>query len=299
MKKITLVAAVIAAMVGGNAYAQAEFDFSKATNYHLLYLDEETYGANNVAANVTSDCRPDDMTRFLYIWEGTYVGNTSAGVNSNGVPGAFMSFTVANVGWSGLGIVNNGGCHFDAIDDTYHFHLAIKTLDSDPQVIIVGDEDAKAVAKFTLGKTPFNDNGKIYEVLQEITTDGEWNAVDVSVADLKAYSETGNVGYPNPDFTGNVFAMLSGGREGTTVDLDAIFFYKPVDGAVKGVKDGKVQIISSNKTISVIGGAGIEVYDITGKLVKATSNSIVGTESLAAGVYVVKSGNTVSKVVVR
>ena len=299
MKKITLFAVATVALLSGNAYAQAEFDFSTGSNYHLIYLDEETAAANLNASDITSDCRPDDTTRFLYVWDNTYTGNTGADLNSNGVPGAYLSFTVNNVGWSGMGFVNTAGCNFDAIDDSYHFHMAIKTTDADSHAIIIGDADAGEVAKFALGSAPFVDGGSIYEILQEITTDGEWNAVDASVADLKAYSATGKLGYSNPEFTGNVFSMLSGGRTGVTVDLDAIFFYKPVGGAVKGVKDENVTIFSTNRTIQVLGGEGLAVYDMAGKLVKETKGSIVGTENLAAGIYLAKSGSKVVKVVVK
>ncbi len=299
MKKITLFAVATVALLGGNAYAQAEFDFTKGSNYHLIYLDEETAAANLKPADITSDCRPDDMTRFLYVWDGTYVGNPTPDLNSNGVPGAYLSFSVGTVGWSGFGIVNTAGCNFNAIDDSYHFHMAIKTTDSDTHAVIIGDADAGEVAKFALGKAPFNDNGAVYELLQEITTDNEWNVVDASVADLKAYSVTGKLGYSNPGFTGNVFSMLSGGRTGASVDLDAIFFYKPVGGAVKGVKNDNVTIFSTNRTIQVLGGEGLSVYDMTGKLVKETKGSIVGTENLVAGIYVAKCGGKVVKVVVK
>lgn len=299
MKKITLFAMATAALLGGNAYAQAEFDFSKGSNYHLIYLDEETAAANLSASDITSDCRPDDQTRFLYVWSETYIGNTGGDLNSNGVPGAYLSFTVSTVGWSGFGFVNLNGCNFEAIDDSYHFHMAIKTTDADSHAVIIGDADAGEVAKFALGSAPFNDGGVIYELLQEITTDGEWNAVDASVADLKAYSTTGKLGYSNPGFTGNVFSLLSGGRAGVTVDLDAIFFYKPVSESVKGVKDDNVTIFSTNRTIQVLGGEGLSVYDMAGKLVKETKGSIVGTENLAAGIYIAKSGSNVVKVVVK
>ena len=299
MKKITLLAAATAALLGGNAYAQAEFDFSNGGSYHLIYLDEETLAANVSASDIVSDCRPDETTRFLYVWDNTYVGVTSTGPNSNGVPGAYINLEVGTVGWSGMGIVNNNGAHFDAIDDTYRFHIALKTMDPDSHVIIVGDEDAGQVAKFTIGSAPFNDNGTIYEVLQDISRDGEWNAIDVPVADLKAYSKSGMVGYPNPDFTGNIFSMLSGARTGANIALDAIFFYKPGTNGVEGVKGDNVKIFSTGRTIQVLGGEGIEVYDITGKLVKESKGTIVGTENLAAGIYVAKRGNVVAKVIVR
>lgn len=301
MKKITLLLVAFAALFVGNAYAQAEFDFTKATNYHLIYLDEETAAANIDAAAITSDCRPDDTTRFLYVWDNTYVGQTAMGPNSNGVPGAYLSFTVNNIGWSGLGFVNSAGCHFDAIDDTYRFHIAMKSISNDSHVIILGDEDAGEVAKMTIGAVPFRDENKgvTYEVLTDISRDGEWNAIDVSCADLAAYSATGKFGYSNPDFTGNIFSLLSGGREGADIDMDAIFFYKPVDGAVKGVKNDNVSIFSTNRTIQVLGGEGLAVYSITGKLVKETKGTIVGTENLPAGVYLAKCGAKVVKVVVR
>lgn len=299
MKKITFLTVALATLFVGNVFAQAEFDFSKATNYHLIYLDEETAAANINAADITSDCRPDDTTRFLYVWENTYTGQTAMGPNSNGVPGAYLSFTVNNVGWSGFGFVNTAGCKFNAIDDSYRFHIAMKSISNDSHVIIIGDEDAGEVAKMTIGATPFNDGGKIYEVLTDISRDGEWNAIDVSCADLHAYSATGKFGYSNPDFTGNIFSFLSGAREGADIDLDAIFFYKPVDGAVKGVKNANVNIFSTNRTIQVLGGEGLAVYSITGKLVKETKGTIVGTENLPAGIYLAKCGAKVVKVVVK
>ena len=68
MKKITLLAAAAVAMLGGNADAQAEFDFAHGGSYHLISLDEAPLAGDGNAAALVSDCRPSEKPRFISSW---------------------------------------------------------------------------------------------------------------------------------------------------------------------------------------------------------------------------------------
>jgi hypothetical protein len=72
-------------------------------------------------------------------------------------------------------------------------------------------------------------------------------------------------------------------------------------GSVEGVATDDVQVIVSNRTINVLGNEnnGFELYNISGQLVKKSTTSIMGVEDLNAGLYIVKAGNAVEKVVVK
>ena len=83
--------------------------------------------------------------------------------------------------------------------------------------------------------------------------------------------------------------------------IDAVYLYGPkAQGGVEGVAADEAQIVVSAKTVSVIGGEeGIDIYNVSGQLVKSTESTIVGVEDLTPGIYVVKAGNAVKKVVIR
>lgn len=297
MKKITLaISMFVLAAVGVNkAYAQGEFDFAQGENYYLIYLDEETVAGSIPKQKIAADYRVDDTVNFLYIWENTYISNPAIGPNSNGVPGAFIDYSVNNIGWSGFGFASLApGKNLSGISDEHYVHFALKSMGNENHMIIIAGEDKKE-AKLNIGSTPFNDNGVIYDPYDNFPRDGEWKSFDIPVKTLKRLGANFSDG-----FTGNVFAMLSGGVEGTNICLDAVFFYRPEGSNVGSVNADNVEILLSKTTLSVVGiEAGIELYDISGKLLKSTSDSVVGIEDLTNGLYMVRTGDVVKKVFIK
>lgn len=305
MKKLTLTFALAAmTAIGGNSvYAQngsvTPFDFTKATDYHLIYLDGETVETNIPAAKIKKDFRTDDVTHFLYIWENTYSSNTAVGPNSNGVPGEYLDFSVTSVGWSGFGFAGVApGKDMSAVDNSYYLHFAMKANDvaahASHQVIINKDPN---VGKIVIGNKPFVDNGTSLDPYGDFTRDGEWYNFDIPMSHLASLG----CSFANETATtDNVFSMLSGGVAGTNICLDAIFFYRPDNGSsIDSEKLNDVDlIVVADGMITVDGNMQIQLFDISGKLVNTAMESM-DVDNLNAGIYVVKAGNAVKKIAIK
>ena len=156
-----------------------------------------------------------------------------------------------------------------------------------------------AVAKISIGETAFNDNGAIYPKVGEFDPNGEWVAIDIKLSDLKKLYPSFN--FVPGFFRGNMYSILAGSVAGKSFSIDAVYLYGPkAQGGVEDVAADEAQIVVSAKTISVLGGQeGIDVYNVSGQLVKSSESTIVGVEDLTPGLYVVKAGNAVKKVVIR
>ena len=99
----------------------------------------------------------------------------------------------------------------------------------------------------------------------------------------------GNGGDPSDAFADNA-----------KICFDAYYLYTPKNpGAVNAIEKDGCKIIVGNRTISTMGGAGIELYNTAGVLVGSTKSNIISTEGLAAGVYVAKSNGNTTKVLVK
>ena len=60
-------------------------DYSKSlkgSNYYVIAMDATTF--TSIQSKVVADFRPDDVTKFLYVWENTYSAGTSTGPNFYG-----------------------------------------------------------------------------------------------------------------------------------------------------------------------------------------------------------------------
>ncbi|WP_321436216.1 T9SS type A sorting domain-containing protein [uncultured Bacteroides sp.] len=294
MKKITLtlVIAAIVAFMSTNLCAQAEFNFAGSKNYYLIYLDEET-SAQIPKADIKKDYRPDDVTHFLYVWENTYTNNEPTGPNSNGVPGTFIDFSVGSVGWSGFGFAGvKPGKDMTGIDDSYYFHIALKTSTAQNQVVIINGDGPSA--KLNFGNTPFNDNGKIIDPYKNFARDGEWHSFDIPMSTL---SKMG-CKFTDTAYIGNVVSFLSGATTGSNICIDAVFFYQKKNTGISNTATEKVLI--GEKSISVPETkSGITLYDVSGKLVKTSNQSIISIEDIDKGIYILKSGDLVKKIAIK
>lgn len=307
MKKITLTLAMVAlATLGGsNLCAQIngsaeKFDFTKATNYYLIYLDGETAAVNIPANKIKKDYRTDDVTHFLYIWDDTYTANTAVGPNSNDVAGEYLDFSVASVGWSGFGFAGLApGKDMSGVDNTYYLHFAMKAADASAhashQVIISEDAPgANYAGKIVIGSKPFIDAGVTFDPIGDFTRDGEWYNFDIPLKSIQGCSFANKT-----EMVGNVFSMISGGVAGTNICLDAVFFYQKSGGsAIESTEVDVNQIVVSNGMITVNDNNDIKLFDISGKLVKSSVESM-NISDLNGGIYVVKSGDAVKKIAIK
>lgn len=296
MKKTTLLAIniVTATLMSSSLFAQdATFDFSNSNNYVLIYLDEET--SSQIPNNhLVTDYRVDDVNHALWIWDNTYTSNPAIGPNSNGVPGAFLDFSVGNAGWSGFGfsaIETGAGKDMTKITDNHYMHIALKSSDKD--ALILGVSGGKGEAKLNFSDGPYNDSGAIIDAYDNFERDGEWYSFDIPVSDLKKLGAT----YEDKRFKGNALFALSGGRTGANICLDAIFYHTKGTSNINEAISNTNKMIISKEYINVIGSeSGITIYSLTGCTVKSTQRNIIGITDLKEGIYIVKSGNVINKV---
>lgn len=211
--------------------------YLQGSDYYLITLDETS--KTNIASRVKQDYRTDDVTRHLYIWPGdpgTYLPGTSSGPNAFGEIEGWTSLVVSNIGWSGFGFQNDETFDFTGLTDDHVLHFAMKSTDTRSHQIILYDKNANggtgATAKFTIGAAgndidginPQNNltiNGVANQ--SNFTRDGEWHHIEIPLATIKAQG----IRYTSAITNDNMLAILSGGVEGTTLDIDGIFFYKP------------------------------------------------------------------------
>ncbi len=293
MKKITIAASLLtlALLVPNasnaqyssaslNANGESTFDFTNSKDYVLIYVGDAEKEA--MASKIKADYTVDDTKNFLYVWNNTYTGHETSGINSFGQAESWLDFTVNSVGWSGLGFASStgNGKNLSMLDDSYILHFAMKGTDASAHAshaIGIG------TAKFTIGSSAFVDNGTSYKILGDYTRDGEWYSFDIPFSVLKKLStvdatgifETSNGGATA--YVSNVFWALSGGVTGTELQLDGIFFYRNSTTAINDVTSGNDDKVKT-------------IYDIQGREVKDTNKT---------GLYLIKTDNGVRKVAVK
>lgn len=197
----------------------------KGKAYIPIYLDSEA--AKAIEKRMVGDMRLDGKNQ-LYLWENTYEGNTASGMNFYGNLAGFLSLSTTGMGgWSGGGFcrpVEQGffsySIDMNEIEDWY-LHLAYRpdSEDESHEISIYWGPNASQVYKFSIGfkqhdastlMKPINNGG--------VCTVGEWNEYEIKLDRTGMdYSMRCN---------GNYFCFASGGVRGTTLNLDAVFYYK-------------------------------------------------------------------------
>ena len=198
----------------------------KGSQFWPIAIDGATADAN--ASKLVADFRPDDIGKFLYVWDATYVANDNpTGLNFHGNTEGFTALTVSTLGWAGCGYClteSDGGKTWEAAEalraaivanpDDYYLHIALKSTDKASHCFYVLGSEA---TKFVLGEKSVYD-GPIYK---DFTRNGEWAEFDIPMAQyaaaLAGHTVTAGV---------NVFVALSEGVAGAQLNMDAIYFYK-------------------------------------------------------------------------
>ena len=304
MKKTTLLA--LSALLSLAAQAQYTVDPSnslvinqKPATVDYIILSENAVNEFTAAGTKMNDLQPNDVDRFLYVWDNTFNAGDSSYPRVDMEEGGYVSLSVGSVGWSGAGFCLTTETNLGHFNENTRFHLAYMTPnDNAPAslgIIILGGETTKP-AKVALGAA-YDDNGVIYPAVGPKASD-DWNGIDISFGDLKKL-------FPEFDWTGsdkykdNIFSFLAGGVTGQAFSFDALYFYN-LDGAgIEGVESVGGSMVVTGKTINVPAGQGIELFNLAGQMVKNTKGCVLGLEGLDKGVYVAKSGREVRKVVVR
>lgn len=309
MKKLTLLAAMAVAGISvANAQYVVDPSLSKTNGakYDAILLDQASIDGLTNSGKVVQDLRPDDTTKFLYVWDGTFVAGDGSYPGVDMQMDGYTSLDVASVGWSGASFcMVSTPAKLSHISDDTHLHIGFRSTNKPTSVAFIVfdgydygvDANKWSPAKFSVGSTAFNDNGTVFPLVGNFDAGGDWAAVDITLGQLKklwpAFS------YKQADFGGNILAFLAGGVTGTNICLDAVYFYSPEGGAVDTLGANNTEIVVTSRTISAPQAKGISLYNTTGQLVKEVKTSIMGIEGLASGVYVVRAGNAVKKVVLK
>ncbi len=317
MKKFTLLAAASLVAVA----AQAQFNVAPGTAPvlengaktvdYIILSDESIAAFEKAGAKVNYVGPAAELGRNLWVWEETFIGGDSSYPRVDFEEGDYISLVVSNKNWSGAGFAvdynTDADPNFVGLDFTHfdmentHFHCAYMTPTSNAPasvaLIIMDNSNLGSPAKVALGDS-FNDNGAIFPSVGAKLSD-DWQGVDLTLADLKKMYPTFNPIF-DAHWNGNLMSFLAGGVQGQSIALDAIYFYTTTDsGSVLAIADDAADFVVTGKTINVNGGAGIELYNLAGALVKKTNGTVLGMTDLNAGVYVARTGNKVQKVVVR
>ena len=309
MKKFYLLAAGALMAVAANAqyttatpYADQSVTPGVTATFDVILGAEDVLTGLQNAGQKVNDWRVNDVDRFLYVWENTFVGGDGSypGVGYSDMQfDGYSSLNVGNVGWSGAGffVSEASGTSTQHWSDNTRFHIATRTSSVAPAsvALIIGDGDpaGSAPAKVALGDS-FDDNGAIFPTIGPKLTD-EWVGTDISFADLKKFYPSFNYVKTN-NWQGNILSILAGGVEGRNVSMDCMYFYTPgEDNAVGEIFSEKDFVVTSN-TVNVAGANAIELYDLSGRLIKKVDGSTLGISELGAGIYVAKAGNAAKKI---
>lgn len=196
----------------------------KGSDYYVIQIGDQAYEA--IQDKVVLDFRTDEVDKFLFNWDETFSAGNTVGNNFYGVEEGWVSFVVNNIGWSGAGYsVGDGFGEIDMTDlfdnpEDYYLHIGLKTGQASSSYLFILT-DGVTEAKVAIGDD-FNDNGTIFTSYQQLVRDNEWNSIEIPVTHLN----TLGLHYNQPFQGVNIIAFLAGGIQGTTMNLDSVFFYK-------------------------------------------------------------------------
>ena len=210
------------------------FDFNDISDAVLISTSDGVRGHLYEAGATVKDLNVNNENRNLYIWSDTYVAvNRDGMANSFGWEEGYNKFTVASVGWSGLGF-NIKNEDLSQIDDTYWLHFAMRGDDIDRHT---SHEITVGYAKFIVGNT----DGKLASV-GDFKRDGKWYYFDIPVKALKQFAnplfKTDAAGMVDD----NVIAFVSGGVTDSELCFDNIFFYKSKTKEIPNYADSNVNL---------------------------------------------------------
>lgn len=313
MKKFTILASM--AMMASLASAQYTCDPSTQTvieqgakSVYFIVLSEGAINDFKAAGATTHSFAADPTVGCnLWYWDG-FVPADETFPRVDMEEGGYVSVQVTGTaGWSGAGFnAQLPGLDCSSFTEDTHFHMAYMTPTGNAPVtiqctVLDNTTDNSHPFQFCIGES-ITDNGVSIPSIAPKATD-DWNGIDITFAQMKKLFPKFEVD-PNPEWTGNYFTWLGGNVAGQTMAFDAMYFWNPDNGdnddsGVSEVAADSRSFVQTGKTLNVVGGNGIELYNLGGVKVKSTEGTVIGLDNLEGGVYVAKSGNTTKKVVVR
>lgn len=198
-----------------------EYPSLEGSEYYPIVMD--AWAGEQVADKIVYDFRPDDVTKFCYIWDATYNAATTSGLNFYGNDGGYTGLVVSTLGWSGMGYLVDGAqvkdlwTKIQEAPEDYYIHMAMKSTDNySHSFYFLGIESVGN--KIGVGPKSVYDA----PVKTDFTRDGEWHEMEFCFADLSIDGFT-----EAADGAGiNVFVALTEGVSGATLNMDAVFIYK-------------------------------------------------------------------------
>ncbi len=303
MKKFTLLAAMAVMAFGANAQnvdpvLSTVLNEGKVASVQTIILDQASVAALTLQGADIQDFGPNDVDRFLYVWEGTFVAGESnipgVGFHTDG----YTSLIVADKGWSGAGFHINKGVQGNSTmswneNTRIHVAYASPTTACPSAYILINDQDGvNTPATMSLGAS--FDGAPVIGA----APNDDWQGIDLSFADVKKLCPTFD--WRNTqDWTGNIFVFGAGGVQGVSIAFDAVYFYNLASNGIAAIEGDNAAWVVTENTVNLNGANGIELYDLSGKLVKSTAGSTLGINNLGAGLYIAKGANTACKVLVK
>ena len=200
-----------------DAEGVSTFDFSDVEAAVLISTSDGVKGHLLEAGAQVTDYNVNNDNRNLYVWDNTYVPVSREGkTNSFGWDEGYNMFTVASVGWSGLGF-NIRNEDLSMIDDSYWLHFAMK---GDDQEQHTSHQITISQANFIVGHS----DGKLASI-GDFKRDGKWYYFDIPVKALRQFTDPMLKGNAQV-FDDNIVALMSGGTTDSELNFDNIFFYK-------------------------------------------------------------------------
>ncbi|MDE5656175.1 MAG: T9SS type A sorting domain-containing protein [Muribaculaceae bacterium] len=322
MKKFTLLTAMALAATAANAqYTVEDAGIApvlekgvNAAEFYVFQLDPITVENLKKEGKTVHDYTLNpELGRNLWIWNGLIGGDGS-------MPGVdfqtegYVSLSVApDAGWAGGGFNQshdariggvenpNGTCpgmDLSGVNANTRLHMAFRasgTASSSLGFTFMDDDAVKdANAHFCIGPNAYEN----YPMVAQAITD-EWQAIDISFADLKKLWPSFNF-TPSNDWCGNYLAFHPTYIPGQSFSLDAFYLYQAKSEAgVADIESGNFDIVVTGKTANATGASSMQIYNMAGQCVKSVNGSTIGIDNLPAGVYVVKAGNNVRKIAVK
>ncbi|MBL1411465.1 hypothetical protein [Sphingobacterium faecale] len=205
----------------------------KGSNYVLLFLDDAT--AEKIKGKILKDYRPNKSNGIRNaIWNGlTNKSESTMGQNFYGVGDHWMWYDVnEGAGWSVLAwhTTANEAFDFTEIDQSYTLHIAMKSVDNESHGFrfYKPNSDASVYEKFgfTIGENMMTGES-VEDYRTNIPRDGKWHEIEIKLSDLgNKWNYNQICERTSVEGSENLLTILSGGKGGTTLQIDAIFFYK-------------------------------------------------------------------------
>ncbi|MDR3127111.1 MAG: Ig-like domain-containing protein, partial [Tannerellaceae bacterium] len=196
------------------------------SHYHLLLAGEYfTNALLHTARSIDHDWRPGiNSANNLMVWQQTFSAGNAGGWNSFGVDEPWLQLVVADKGWSGAAFTVAQEVDLSTIRnqrDKYFFHAALKS-DNPQQVYTFIFSDGKDTARIVIGDRP-GDN--LILPLYNFTRDGNWHTLHIPLS-LPQFDKLYDQPFGSTQDVANIFAFSAGSIQGSTLDMDAVFFYR-------------------------------------------------------------------------